>query len=163
VVGGAHRSRTGAPGANAAAAWRAVLAAAGHDMPPNLVFAGPDHRTHGFLGRFAAFYMVSDAQGCPNASLEAMAAGLPVVANPDGGTPEQVEHGVTGLLVPETGGSADFADALACALARILGDPPRARAMGAAARAKAAAFSMTAMADAYAAALGLDASSPERT
>ena len=43
--------------------------------------------------------MVSDRQGCPNASLEAMAMGIPVVANPSGGTEEQVIDGVTGFIV----------------------------------------------------------------
>ena len=39
-------------------------------------------------------------QGCPNAVLEAMAAGLAVVANDSGGTAELVRHGRTGWLLP---------------------------------------------------------------
>lgn len=39
-------------------------------------------------------------EGCPNAILEAMAAGVPVLATCVGGVPEMVEHGVTGWLVP---------------------------------------------------------------
>jgi glycosyltransferase involved in cell wall biosynthesis len=137
------------------AAWRDMLG--GDVMPANLFFAGPDHRTTGFLGRFACFYMVSSGQGCPNASLEAMAAGLPVVANPDGGTAEQVVHGVTGWLVPDGQDRCAHASALARALANVLADPARARAMGEAGRMRARReFSMDAMADAYTKALGLN-------
>jgi len=42
-----------------------------------------------------------DQEGVPNAMLEAMASGLPVCATQHGGIPEAVEHGVSGLLVPE--------------------------------------------------------------
>ncbi len=43
----------------------------------------------------------NDQEGIPNAMLEAMATGLPVVATVHGGIPEAVTHGVDGLLVPE--------------------------------------------------------------
>jgi glycosyltransferase involved in cell wall biosynthesis len=151
VVGGAHATVVGAPGSNAAAAWQAMLDGCGHDLPGNLVFAGPDHRAGAFLARFAVFYMVSEAQGCPNASLEAMASGLPVVANPDGGTGEQVEDGVTGRLVADPGDPAVFAEALAAALADLLLDPALRRRLGAAGQAKVRTrFGMARMADAYA-------------
>jgi glycosyltransferase involved in cell wall biosynthesis len=65
----------------------------------NMHFAGPCADVFGFLDQFKVFLMLSKNQGCPNASLEALAMGLPVVANPDGGTPEQVLHGQTGFLV----------------------------------------------------------------
>lgn len=42
-----------------------------------------------------------DQEGVPNAMLEAMAAGLPVVATLHGGIPEAVTHGADGLLTPE--------------------------------------------------------------
>lgn len=42
-----------------------------------------------------------DQEGVPNAMLEAMASGVPPFATLHGGIPEAVEHGVSGLLVPE--------------------------------------------------------------
>ena len=67
-------------------------------------------------------------EGVPNAMLEAMASGLPVVATTHGGIPEAVEHGVSGLLTPER----DFA-ALAASLITLARDPARYAAMSAAA------------------------------
>jgi glycosyltransferase involved in cell wall biosynthesis len=64
--------------------------------------------------------------------LEAMSFGRPVVATTVGGTPEAVEHGVTGLLVP----SRD-AEALAKAVIDLLLDPDRRARMGTAARRRA--------------------------
>ena len=61
--------------------------------------------------------------------LEAMAAALPVVGFGHGGVCEIVDHGVTGLLV-----SPGDTAALAAAIAALLDDAPRARAMGLAGR-----------------------------
>lgn len=56
------------------------------------------------IGTFHAgcdvFVMISDPAGCPNASLEALASGLPVIASDIGGASEQVIDGVNGRLVP---------------------------------------------------------------
>ncbi len=52
-----------------------------------------------FLRDLDIFVLVAEPAGCPNASLEAMAAGLPVIATDVGGMAEQVEDGVTGRLV----------------------------------------------------------------
>jgi glycosyltransferase involved in cell wall biosynthesis len=60
--------------------------------------------------------------------LEAMRIGRPVVATAVGGTPEAVEHGVTGLLVPR-----QDPEALAKAVIELLLDPERRARMGRAA------------------------------
>lgn len=64
-------------------------------------------------------------EGLPMTHMEAMRFALPVVGTRIAGVPEQVEHGVTGLLV-EPGDPAALADALE----RLLADPEEARAMG---------------------------------
>ena len=74
-----------------------------------------------------------DQEGVPNSMLEAMAAGLPVVATIHGGIPEAVEHGVSGLLTPERDSAA-----LAESLFALAGDPDRYARMSAAAAARAA-------------------------
>ena len=68
----------------------------------------------------------------PTVLLEAMAAGLPVVASSVGGIPEIVDSDVTGILVPP-GDSA----ALAEAVGSLLSDRPRLARMAEAARVRA--------------------------
>ena len=63
------------------------------------------------------FVMASFAEGVPVVLMEAMAAGTPVVATRVAGVAELVADGTSGLLVPP----AD-PDALAAAVARLLGD-----------------------------------------
>jgi len=81
------------------------------------------------LAEADVFCLPSTYEGLPLAILEAMAAGLPVVATAVSGNPEAVENGVTGLLVPP-----ESAEALAEALVALLHDPERRRRMGEAAR-----------------------------
>ena len=52
------------------------------------------------LPAFDVFALPSHTEGLPNVVLESFAAGVPVVATAVGGTPELVEDGVSGRLVP---------------------------------------------------------------
>ena len=66
--------------------------------------------------------MSSRSEGSPNALLEALAAGVPVVATKVGGIPEIVRHEESALLVPP----GDI-DSLASAMAKLLTDISLAR------------------------------------
>jgi glycosyltransferase involved in cell wall biosynthesis len=95
-------------------------------------FSGPlpNSEITGQQAKAAVFCFVSlwhEPFGIP--LIEAMAAGLPVIATRAGAFPEIVEDGVTGLLV-ERGDT----QGLATALDQLLGDPERRRRMGEAGR-----------------------------
>jgi L-malate glycosyltransferase len=98
------------------------------------------------MSRFRVSVLSSkDNEGLPNTVLESMAIGLPVVATAVGGTPEVVEEGETGFLVP-----AGDAAGLASRIVRLLQEPERARAMGERARKKIACqFSLERMGDQF--------------
>jgi glycosyltransferase involved in cell wall biosynthesis len=68
-------------------------------------------------GALDALALASRAEGLPQVLVEAMAAGLPVIATRVGGVPGLVREGVDGLLVP-----AGSTSELAAALARLLHD-----------------------------------------
>ncbi|MGV3662982.1 MAG: glycosyltransferase family 4 protein [Prosthecobacter sp.] len=70
-----------------------------------------------FHDTLCAFAMISEPSGCPNASLEAMASGLPVIATTVGGAVQQIEDGVTGFLTPRRD-----VEAMATALLRLIED-----------------------------------------
>jgi glycosyltransferase involved in cell wall biosynthesis len=106
-----------------------------------------------FLAGLDQFWLTSDWEGTPNVVLEAMAAGLPVIATRVGGTPEVVDDGATGILV-----DAGDASAVADASLRLAGDAAASASMGRLAREAALSrFSIAAMvratADVYEAAL----------
>ncbi len=82
-------------------------------------------------------YYVSPERKTPTqgvAMCEAMACGLPVVAVRAGGVPEYARSGTDGYLVDR-----DDPGALRAAVERLVGDPDRAREMGARARERVAA------------------------
>lgn len=113
-------------------------------------FAGAAGDVRPFLWSHRVFVMMSKEQGCPNASLEAMASGLPVVANDDGGTAEQIVHGETGFLVRN-----DDPAEMARYVGRLLRDQRLAKRMGTAAAQRArAAFGVDRMASEYKRVLG---------
>jgi glycosyltransferase involved in cell wall biosynthesis len=84
-------------------------------------------------GKAAVFVAPSLSDAFPLTVVEAMAAGLPVVASRVGGIPEAVVEDETGLLV-----EPDNADALAATLSRVLMDSEMRRRMSAGARNRAA-------------------------
>jgi colanic acid/amylovoran biosynthesis glycosyltransferase len=69
--------------------------------------------------------------GLPTVLTEAMALKVPVVATPVTGIPELVEHGQTGLIVPERDPAA-----LAAAIRRLIEEPETARRLAEAGRAR---------------------------
>lgn len=94
-----------------------------------VVFTGHRGDVPAILAALDVFVLPSWTEGLPLTVLEAMAHGRPVVATSVGGTPELVEDGETGLLVPPRDPQR-----LADALRELLGDPERARQMGEAGR-----------------------------
>lgn len=91
------------------------------------------------------FVLPSQAEGTSCTLQEAMACGLPVVATAVGGTPDLVQQGTTGWLVP-----SDDEAALARAMADCFASPQQCRTFGEAARAVALArFGLDAMVAAY--------------
>ncbi len=98
-------------------------------------------------GRWSAYVSPSVNEGLPLSVLEAMAAGLPVVATNAGGTVEAVEDNVTGLICP----AAD-PEILAARVIELLASEELRDKMGAAGRERVRAhFSVQQMADEVAA------------
>jgi glycosyltransferase involved in cell wall biosynthesis len=84
------------------------------------------------LQQASLFVLSSQTEALPNVVLEAMAAGLPVVATRVGGVPELVEPERTGWLVPP-----GDAPGLAAAMNQALADPDARQARGRAGRRRA--------------------------
>jgi glycosyltransferase involved in cell wall biosynthesis len=114
VIGGAEPRHAGYA--------RELLASARADLDRTVFFLGPDARAPERLAAFDAAVVIGEDQGCPNACLEALAAGVPLVANDSGGTRELVVPRRTGWLVPDTTPAA-----IAGALLEALTSPERAR------------------------------------
>lgn len=91
--------------------------------------------------------MPSLSEGLPMALLEAMFAGLPIVASSVGGIPSAIQEGITGVLVPP-----EHHAALAAGIASLLRAPAFAVALGGRARDAASdEYSVSRMAERYAA------------
>lgn len=80
----------------AAAKFRAASLGIGDELE----FLGPRTDIPEFMRQLDVFWLTSDWEGTPNAVLEAMASGVPVVATRVGGCAEIIEDGRTGYLVP---------------------------------------------------------------
>ena len=90
-----------------------------------VIFTGLRHDVPCLLACAAVSVMPSLNEALSNVLLESMAAGAPVVATRVGGTPEAVQDGVTGLLVPPGDPGA-----LARAIDRLLSNPELAETVG---------------------------------
>lgn len=98
---------------------------AAESLGSRITFHGPNFNAMDLLPRYDAYAVLGKDQGCPNALLEALACGMPSVANDSGGTREQIIHGTTGFLLPDTS-----PENLASALITILTDRGLAERMG---------------------------------
>jgi glycosyltransferase involved in cell wall biosynthesis len=107
--------------------------AARSDLEGRVEFAGALSREAiaAWYRRAAVLCLPSIYEGFPVTIVEAMAAGLPVVATHVSGVPEAVDHGATGLLV-----APEDAAALSAAIERVVEDIDARRRMGKAARAE---------------------------
>jgi glycosyltransferase involved in cell wall biosynthesis len=94
-------------------------------------FLGYQPDVAAILARAQIFALSSRSEAFPRSVLEAMRAGLPVVASDAGGVSESVEDGITGALVPG-GDATSFAEALRL----LILDPAARQQQGAAAHAR---------------------------
>lgn len=88
-------------------------------MQDHVVFMGQSSHLEKEIRDASLFILSSDYEGMPNALIEAMAMGIPVISTdcPCGGPAELIEDGVSGLLVP-----VGDEEKLAKAIVRVLGD-----------------------------------------
>lgn len=103
--------------------------AAGMGIADRVRFLGYVRDPAEVLARAQLFVLSSRSEGFPRSVLEAMRAGLPVVASAVGGIPEAVSDGIEGLLVPRGDPRA-----LAAALSGLLAGGERRKQMGLCAR-----------------------------
>jgi glycosyltransferase involved in cell wall biosynthesis len=100
-------------------------------VAPQVDFLGTRWDMPELFAAMDCFVLPSKRDSFPVVLLEAAATGLPCVATDDGGNPESVIDGETGLIVP-----LDDPKALGQAVISVLDDPARARRWGEAGRAK---------------------------
>lgn len=100
-------------------------------LKDRVIFAGRREDVQDWLRAFDIFALPSTGnEGIPQALMQAMATGLPVVTTPVGAIPELVTHGETGWLVqPEN------PESLAAGIAALLADRDLAKKLGEAGRA----------------------------
>jgi glycosyltransferase involved in cell wall biosynthesis len=79
--------------------WRLEQLSSETGLAGAVFFLGDRRDVPFLLQGLDVFVMPSREEGMPNAVIEAMAAGLPIVATSAGGTQELIEHGCSGLLV----------------------------------------------------------------
>ncbi|HBX71114.1 MAG TPA: hypothetical protein DEH25_17485 [Chloroflexi bacterium] len=99
------------------------------EIQDRVSFVGLQQNVYPWLFHADIFVLASDWEGISLAILEAMAAGLPVIATDVGGNPEVVVDGETGVLVPPRNPQA-----LAGAILQLAANPIERQRMGLAGR-----------------------------
>ena len=94
---------------------QAVVAAG---LSGHVIFAGHQRDVGPYYGLADLFVSPSRSEGSPNVLLEAMAAGVPIVATAVGGVPETVQDETSALLT-----RASDTEALAASMGRLLTNP----------------------------------------
>jgi glycosyltransferase involved in cell wall biosynthesis len=122
------------------APMRALAARLG--IAEKIIWLG-ERDARGVLAGFDLFALASRKEGLPYVVLEAMAAGLPLVATTSAGSEILVIPGLNGTVVP-----ADNCQAFAAALIELVTDPEKRARCGAASRERVAGFSIDAMVEA---------------
>jgi len=106
---------------------RVALQALTHEcgIADRVDFVGETDDVAGVLASSDAFALISNWEGFPRSTLEAMRASLPVIVSDVGGSREAVKEGVTGLVVAR----GDI-DGVRGAISGLIDDPEGARLMG---------------------------------
>ena len=86
-----------------------------YKIADRVIFAGPQHDVAAWYGAADIFALPTQYDPCPNAALEALAAGLPTVTSPTCGVAELIDSPLAGAVV-----SPQDTDAMAFELARLL-------------------------------------------
>src|SRR5207253_7953952 len=92
-------------------------AAKSFGLKDKIIFAGQVNNIQDFYAAADVLALPSHSEGSPYVLLEAMAAGLPIVATAVGGVPEMLSDNEGAVLVP-----ARNPEAMAEAIARVLAD-----------------------------------------
>ena len=86
-------------------------------LTDRIEFAGAKQNVFEYTKDACLYVMSSDFEGMPNALLEAMCMGLPVISTKVSGATDVIEDGVNGLLVDQ-----DNANGMANAIDKMLSD-----------------------------------------
>lgn len=114
---------------------------------------------HERVAKGSMFVMSSDFEGMPNALLEAMAIGMPVISVdcPIGGPRMMIEHDVSGVLVPR-----GDVEAMSAQIQRLIDFPAVARALAANAAQARDRYSIEHVVDSWERLIGAVTTAPER-